>query len=136
MKTEVKCALDGTQVVRTHSVFDNEGKLQSENTSVQGDRDTVLEQLTAQVVEAKRDRDGMLNPAAVKPTPANGAPGTEVVFWLDGQTLYRTETRRDSSGKFQSQRTEPLGKRAQRLENAEERLTEITRERDAVAAAK
>lgn len=136
MRTEIKCTLAGTKVVRTHSVFGDDGKLQSENTSVQGEKADVLEQLEAQVAEAKRDRDGMLNPASIKPTPADGAPGVEVDFWLDGQTLYRTETRRDAAGKFQSQRSEPLGKRSQRLENAEERLAEITRERDAVVNAK
>ena len=136
MRTEIKCTLSGTKIIRTHSVFDDAGKLQSENTSVQGEKADVLEQLEAQVAEAKRDRDGMLNPAASKPTPADGAPGTEVAFWLDGQTIYRTETRRDAAGKFQSQRSEPLGKRAQRVENAEDRLAEITKERDAVASAK
>ena len=135
MKTEVKCTISGGKVIRTHTIFDDAGKLHSENTSIQGDRDIVLDQLEAQVAEAKRDRDGMLNPVT-KPSPSDGAPGVEVVFWQDGKTLYRSEIRRDSKGTFQSLRTEPLGHRSQRLENAEERLAEITRERDAVKDAK
>jgi len=136
MKTEVKCSLSGTNVVRTYSVFGDDGKLQSENVSVQGDRDTVLAQLEAQVVEAKRDRDGILNPGTSKPTPADGSAGEEVSFWTQAGTLYKTTTRRTGAGKFQSQSTEPLGTRSQRLENAEDRLAEITRERDAILAAK
>src|SRR5574339_893786 len=136
MKTEVKCVLSGTKVVRTHTILNDDGTIRSENTSIQGEKDAVLDQLEAQVLEAKRDRDGMLNPISSKPTPSDGAPGEEVVFWLDGKTLYRIEIRRDSSGKFQSQRVRPVGTRGPCLENAQDRLAEITKERDAVANAK
>jgi hypothetical protein len=136
MKREISCTLSGENLVRTYRVLDDDGKLHSENVSVQGDRETVLAQLEAQVVEAKRDRDGMLNPVPSKPAPADGAPGEEVSFWLSGFTLYETRTRRGADGKFQSQQSQPLGPRRQRLENAEERLAEITKERDAAKNAK
>lgn len=136
MKHEISCKLSGTDVVRTHTVIGDDGKIHSENVSVQGDRDTVLEQLESQVVSAKRDRDGMLNPVTSKPVPTDGAAGEEISYWMDGNVLYQTTTRRNPAGKFQGQSTQPLGPRRARLDNAEERLVELTKERDAVKNAK
>lgn len=135
MKREVSCTLAGNNVVRKFVVTEDDGRVHSETISVQGDKDTVLENLEKQVAEAKRDRDGILNPTA-KPSPSDGTPGEEIAFWLSGNVIYKTTTTRNSAGKFQNQQSRPEGARSQRLENAEERLAELTKELDAVKNAK
>lgn len=136
MKREVSCRLSGPDVVQTTSTFDDDGKLQSENVLTLGDRESVLGHLEAQVSEAARDRDGIASPASKKPVPGDGKPGEEVLFWLQGNTIYRVRIRRDRNGKFQGQETSLVGSRRNVLENAEERLAELTHLRDAVKSAK
>lgn len=136
MKRTISCKLSGTDVVQTTTILNDDGSLRSERTIVLGDRDTVLAHLNDQVNEAKRDRDGATSPLSSKPAAADGAAGETVEFYADGANLNRVTTQRKADGKLQSQRVEPLGNKSQILSNYEERLTELTTVRDAVAGAK
>ena len=137
MKRTLSCRLDGPDVVQTTTVLNDDGTLHSENISRLGEQSTVLDHLEAEVVGAKRDRDGCASPKTGKPAaPGDGVPGVEIVFWLDGRNVYRNEIQRNAKGKVTSQRTEPLGRWTDKLANLEERLAELTDMRDKVRDAK
>ena len=137
MPRESSCKMDGKDVVQTTAVYDDKGALQRENVIRLGNREIVLGQLEESVAQAERDRNGLSKPATAKPPPPrDGDPGTEVTFWLEGRNVYRCETRRDAKGKVTSCQSRLEGPWVQRLENAEERLAELTENRDQVRDAK
>lgn len=137
MKREISCKLSGDDVLQTTSVYDDKGSLDSENTVALGNRDIVLAQIEEQLSEAKRDLEGASSPLASKPAPAgDGAPGVALAFFLQGSTLYKVETRRNSAGKLSSESTSKLGHLAGILENYKARHAEIRALRDAIASAK
>lgn len=136
MKRTIACRMDGENVVQTTTVLNDDGSLHSERTITLGNRETVLAHLEGQVSEAKRDRDGATSPLSSKPGAGDGAAGESVEFYLDGKNLNRVKTVRNSNGKLRSQDVEPLGPRSEKLAHFEERFTELTAVRDAVAGAK
>lgn len=137
MKREITCQLQGSDVIQTTRILDDDGVLKSKNTVRLGDRDTVLAQLEEQVADAKIERDGTVSPKTAEPVPAaDGQPGESVDFWVSGKTLYKVTTSRNAAGKVTSERTTPQGDWKTQMANAEERLKELTAVRDAVKAAK
>lgn len=137
MKREISCKLDGQEVIQTTIVTNDDGTFRKSVVRL-GDRDIVLGQIELQVAEALRDRDGIAAASSAEPVPAaTGKPGAEeVYFHLVGRDVYRTTVRRNSQGKIASQETRQDGSRANRIENSEERLRELTEIRDAIKTAK
>jgi hypothetical protein len=138
MRREISCKLDGTNVVQTTSVFDDDGTLLERRSIVLGDRETVLEQVSRMYEEAKRDLDGISSPDPKEPVPAAvGRPGAkEVLFWMDGSNLYRCEVERDSAGRVRTCRSTLEGKRNQRLEAAAQREAELRMLKEKIEEAK
>jgi hypothetical protein len=138
MRREISCRLDGTNVVQTTTVWDDDGTLIERRSIVLGDRETVLEQVSRAYEEAKRDLDGISSPDPKEPVPAAvGRPGAkEVRFWVEGSNLYRCEVERDSTGRVRTCRSSLEGKRNQRLEAAAQREAELKDLRDKIAEAK
>jgi hypothetical protein len=138
MRREISCRLDGTNVVQTTTIWDDDGTLIERRSIVLGDRETVLEQVSRMYEEAKRDLEGISSPDSVEPVPAAvGRPGAkEVRFWVEGSNLYRCEVERDSTGRVRTCRSSLEGKRNQRLEAAAQREAELKDLRDKIAEAK
>lgn len=126
MKRDISMELDGKDLVQTTTYHDDKGAFERESVSRLGNRDAVLGHFEEQTAEAKRALDGLSAPATAKPPPpADGTPGVEVSFWLDGRNVCRCEVRRDAKGKVASVQSRKEGLWAQRLENAQERFDEL-----------
>ena len=127
MKRDISMKLDGTDIVQTTAYHTDDGEFERRSVSRLGHRDTVLAQWEKDVAEALKTRDAMAAPAAQEPPmPGDGKPGIEVTYWLDGRDVCKCEVRRDAKGKVTQVLSHKEGSWAQRLENAEERLAEIS----------
>lgn len=126
MNRSLSCRMDGSDVVQTMTILEDDGTLHSENVIRLGNRDVVLAQVAAQAAEAKRDRDGVAAATTTRPIPASGPAGQkEVYFWIEGRNMYRSEVRRNPAGKIAHERVSNMGDKVNAIENCVARYMEL-----------